>query len=148
MPRVHQASTRSTRSARLKSNLKTSAYSAPLRLCVKTNANASMVGGWKGRSISRSGNEGSLPTIGVHAHAAVLPRSRLPAVIGSIRVGGCPDRDRTLEGKPAHASNSWMPCLNTPSCMATKPRPPASAPSFLLRSNELRRTSTKLVEKV
>ena len=52
-------------------------------------------------SISRSGNEGLLPTIGVHAHAAVLPRSRLPAVIGSIRVGGCPDRDRTLEGKPA-----------------------------------------------
>ncbi len=39
-------------------------------------------------------------------------------------------------------------CLNTPSCMETKPRPPASAQSFLLRSNELRRTSTKLVEKV
>ena len=37
LPRVHQASTRSTRSARLKSNLQTSAYSAPLRLCVKIN---------------------------------------------------------------------------------------------------------------
>ena len=42
-----------------------------------------------------------MPTIGVHAHASDLPRISLPAVIGSIRVGGCPDRDRTLEGKPA-----------------------------------------------